>query len=227
MHPLLRPVLGRKYPSVEYLGITENATDLTTYTTGTVSLGDPNRPRMIVLGVTGEDSAVSFTAVAASCTITPTGGSAITVLTGAASLTSGLLAHATLLYAKVPHGATGDITIVWDEAITSCKIARWAVYDLESYIRRDFVNSLGDSAGADLTTTACQVDANGVIFAVAACNVATSVTWTGIDESYDTSTNEHTGSGGYRIYKSGHAAPTITADFAAGDDNALAVCAFR
>lgn len=122
---LAKGTFKRPIPSYRFLGAQALNTDLTTYTFTGVYIGRPDPSRIICLACHAEDAATTFTLVSGTidgiaCTLKVTGAPAEVVVSG-------------FLNAQVPMKENVNITVTWSEAVTSCAIGVYALYDFVPY----------------------------------------------------------------------------------------------
>jgi len=202
----------------EFLGpAVSDATDLTTYTFTAQKFGRPHSARHLIVAYHAEDALATFTL--SSMTITPTGQTAIGT-TSATATGAAPTIKAGLRYARVPVGWSGDVSLTFDEAITSCGIAIYALYGIPSY--RIFGNLLQpaiQTGGVAADNTAFALNSYGPAVVICAATVDASgdrCTYTGVDEMYDQDIGAEAGmAGGFRKYTSTGGIST-TADFVTG-----------
>jgi hypothetical protein len=162
---------------IEYLTAAVNATDLTTYTFSTQSLGTAAADRKIVLGISTRGSAQRSIS---SVTI---GGVTATVL-ATQSFGGSTFNRMALYVADVPTGATGDVVVTFSGSVLRCGVGLWKVTGANSaQLAHDVGAVTGDPSSKTLV-----VPANGGVIAYSFAADGTAprtVTWTNATERFD------------------------------------------
>jgi len=155
------------FKEITYITTASDATDLTTYTFSTQSIGDANSSRKVIVGVHGS---INFQTVS---TVT-VGGISATILVQEATL--GIVAA--IAIAEVPTGTTADVVVTFTGAMDRCAIGIWRAVGSISMTPIDTGSSTADP-GTDTLTS--------VIGGYCVC-VGTggdTATWTNATENYD------------------------------------------
>lgn len=163
-------------PAIAFVACTQDASDLTTYTFSSASVGTAAATRITVVGVLGEDSAADFTV----STVTVGGDSA----TKAVEEGSGLTVDAAMFYLSNSTGTSEDIVVTFSEQVTSAVICVWSVTDANASPAHwaGGRTTGGAAMNVDHFTKATGVSAGACVNATA----ASSVTWAGLTERADT-----------------------------------------
>lgn len=164
-------------PSVEFLASPSSASNLSTYSFGSQPLGTEGDNRYIVAVFGMRRGNTTFP----SCTCTINGVSATLLASrrGSASFADGTY----MFIAAVPTGTSGTVSFSLSLSAECGLAGLWAVYDIESPALRD----VATTSSVDPANMNVDVLAGDVIIAVAGdYGRATSSTWTGATEDYDT-----------------------------------------
>ncbi len=202
-------VFPRIPTSLSFLQGSMNTSDLTTYTYSSQNLGAADPNRWIVVCVYGVHN------LARSLSTVTVGGVSASSLIQAEG--SSVYRHVSIWVAQVPTGTTGDIVVTWNNTIGRSgysayrlitEIAPTSPYDTDS----DLILSTSDlSVSIDRSSS-------GVIVAATLnfASTATSVTWSGVSEDFDSVwTAESTAQGGSSASTATGASPvTVTATIA-------------
>ncbi len=177
----------------------EDAVDRSTYTFAASALGTAAADRIIVLAVGVRSGQGTPAAVVNGVTAT-----------ARASNTSGS-SRVDILTAAVPTDATGDIVVTLGGATSRCGIGVFPIYGA------DPVPADTDSSDADPGSVTLTVPFGGVAIGYCLFTGGTSVTWTGITESFDTAVE------GGVIHSGAAVTSALGADIAMQSDGATAV----
>lgn len=185
-----------------FLQAATSASDLTTYTFSGQNLGAADAGRYIVVGVQARGTATPL--ALSSVTV---GGVSATIVAQQANSAN----IAALVIAAVPTGTTGDIVVTFSVVVLRCAIQAYRVLGIDSATASD----TGASTAAD-PTTSLDIPAEGV--AIGACmsgGVDMRVTWTGLTEDYDATTESFlSATSAHDEFVTAQTGLTITADFA-------------
>ncbi len=159
--------------SCSYVTSAVSASDLTTYTFSSQSLGTAASNRYIIVAVMAR--AASSQTIS---TATIAGVTATQLIDFGATNTS----NAGFLIAPVPTGTTGDVVVTFTGAMVRCAIGVYRVVNLKSITPVDTATS----EATPLAGTVDATDGGFVIGAVFSGGSITGITWTGATQSYVT-----------------------------------------
>ena len=165
----------RPLPTKSYIGSAANASNLTTYTFSSVSLGTEPNSRYVVVCVGGWSGSTA-TRTVSSLTI---GGISATALTNPATQYAGAIYGL-----NVAARTTADIVVTFSAVINNAVIFVYAVDNLNSTTAVDAKNSFLSSASS--TSVTPTTSPNGIVIAHAfAGPSATSISsWSGVTQDF-------------------------------------------
>lgn len=198
-------------PSISYITVVSDDSNLTTYTFSGVSFGSSTERSLVIVGVSGrQGSNIQVSSV----TI---GGTSATEITKSNAENA-----CTGIYAAAATGTSGNIVVTFNSGADAAAIGVWAAYNLTS-------TSAFSSASANDTLTTVSANINtpssGIVVAVGSINSGTlrTVTWTGVTERYDAAfSSTRTYTGGDFTTTSGES-PRSISYLASGSVNNLAI----
>lgn len=190
-------------PSITFTDSDGSASDLTTYTFTSKSIGTENPTRKVIVSVSSIADALGSTSIS-SLTV---GGISATV---AVSQVSGDGGFCGLAIADVPTGTTASVVVTMANLQSRMGIGVWAAYDLTSSTPTDTATSTADPASLNLDLVAGDI-------AVAAVfnNTNGTATWTGATERFDAIIDGAQYSGADFSAVSDEAPRTIECDYSA------------
>jgi hypothetical protein len=184
-----------------------DASNQTTYTFASKSLGTAAADRYIIVGVQHR-GAVNRTV--SSLTVDGISATQVHTIDRSAS-------RVDIWIAAVPTGTTGDVVVTFNSSNSRCVIQVWRAVGIDGSAPHDIADS---NAAANDPTATIDVPAGGVAVGCGMCNGATaSATWSGLAEDYDANTEltMTAGSGNFASTQTGLA---VTIDFTStGGDN--------
>lgn len=199
--------------TASFLQGASDASNLTTYTFATQNLGTAAGGRYIAVGIgaRGTNSGLTIS------TVTIAGVSATETIQVTNSASSNNVSG--IYIAAVPTGTTGDVVVTFSVGVLRCAIQMYRLVGIDSITASD----TGTSTALD-PTTSIDVPAGGVAIGAANCSNATTATWTGITEDYDSQTEAWTGSSAFNTFASVQTGLTVTCEFV-GPSNSAGVFA--
>ena len=205
--------------TVTFTDSSVDATDATTYTFSTQSIGTASADRKVVVAADTAGGAASADGISS---MTIAGESATQVIATIAPL--GDETQVELWQADVPTGTTADIVVTWNGAHGRCGISVWGVTGALSAA----TDTLEDNSSTTAETGTIDVPAGGVLIA-AVVHTATGTkthAWTGPTEAYDEEVETNVGHGGASAaYAAAQTGLTVTATFSAAVDQGAMVAA--
>lgn len=200
-------------PLYTYIGNSEDATDTSTYTFSSESLGAADDNRYIIVAINSRKaggytsiSSVSIGGVSATEVMQDTNANTNTDVSG-------------IFIAKVPTGTTGDIVVTFGATMARCSLDVYRSTHLIDEYAHDY-----NSAQQDDPSDGIEVMARGFVICTANTNGSTSVTWTGADEDSDSDIETYmTYSSASKSYLTYQSDLTITADFASSGTETLGI----
>jgi hypothetical protein len=156
--------------NLSYLTKAASATDLTTYTFSTLSLGAVAGDRYIIVGVAG---AVGAARTISSVTVGGVGATAV------AYNQTPTYAKSAIYIAAVPTGTTGDVVVVWSAGMADCGVTLYRA----TGINPTAVDTLSTGANVATSTT-------GSIDSVAGGVIVGNVAFTDASASYQSSASK-------------------------------------
>lgn len=191
---------------MSFLQATAITTDLTTYTFSAQNLGTEASDRYIIVGILSRKAGATTTI----SSVTIGGVSATIVRQRSNNVTNTDVAG--LAIALVPTGATGDVVVTFGAGMVRCQIGVWRADSLASATPSD----ADDSIAGD-PTVALDCPAGGFIIGVGLTAAASSASWTGITERFDTTLETFvTVTGASDTFASAQSGLTLLIDFATG-----------
>lgn len=171
---------GESGPTVSFRGCATDLSNLTAYTFSGFDVGAAEAGRIILVGAVVEDSADSLTPGAMTI-----GGVNAAI---ASSASSSWTVRQEFGIAAVPSGATTDIVVTMDEAVTSMSICVWTLYGFSTAAFADQSGVTADT-GAVITTTV-DVTAGDLLAAMCITGGNTeTITWDSDFATASTATN--------------------------------------
>lgn len=162
--------------SIAFLQLAKDATDLTTYTFSSQSLGAAASDRYIICAICGRSNDGSARTIS-SVTI----GGVTATINAQVENTGTMCGIATAL---VPTGTTGDVVVVWSGTMGDANIALYRTTNLTSATALDTGTSTANPGTTNLDTKT-----GSVIVAISENdNGALTATWTNLTENYDEAT---------------------------------------
>jgi hypothetical protein len=200
------------------VALTDNssdASDTTTYTFSSQSLGAAAANRKIVVGIVNYDDSPGT--AASGVTV---GG--VTADRVQAMIGTGATMSTEIWQADVPTGTTGDVVVTWSAAVKSCGIGVWRVIGADS---RPYGSK---TTTADPGVVSMDIPAGGIGIGMSATGsgLAVTWTWTNLTEDFEdsiTSGARSQWSGASAAFASAQSGLDITADASATADNTF-VC---
>lgn len=181
---------GGGLPTIQWIGATSTVSTTSTYTFSGVDIGTPSATRLVVIGVSGYNSAGSSRTLN-SVTV---GGNSATVNIGTA--VSAILPGGVASIADSTN-STADIVVTFSGSCSQCAILVWAITDLSSNTP---IQALTDGGSFSLSLSVQQA---GPYIAFVRGGTSSNITWTGIIENVD-------GIGSSGLYVSGASAIAAT-----------------
>ena len=147
LNVLLGQNSGAASASISFTASAVSASDLTTYTFASQSLGSAATGRKIIVGVGG-----SQTSGVAISSVTVAGVPATSIATNVAA--SGAFNRSALYIADVPTGTTGDVVVTFASGVLRAGVGVWAAYNLNSSTATSTGTSLSNPYSSSLTVNA-------------------------------------------------------------------------
>jgi len=164
-------------PTIAFIGCTNSASDLTTYTFSGHSVGATGTDRKTLVMVGVEDSATEVWTTALTV-----GGDAASPLNG--NRTTAALTTVDAWILDNPAGTSEDIVVTASEAATAMTVCVWSITDLTSIIPIEHTFTLGQS-GASISMAPKTADFSVSAGMCVADSGTAGFNWTGFTESAD------------------------------------------
>lgn len=193
-----------------YLQSATSTADTNAYTFSSQSLGDAASDRYIIVTAIARKAGAAFTL--SSITI---GGVSATIVRQVTNTVTNS-DTAAIVIANVPTGTTGDVVVTWSTTVLRCAIGMWRATSLSSATEHD----ASTSTAAD-PTYAIDVPAGGFAIAAGLTAAATTVTWTGLTEKFDSTLESFvTYTGASDEFATTQTNLTVTMDFGSSTESA-------
>lgn len=173
LFPILSPV-AKNAVTVSFVGVSKDATNLTTYTFSSHAIGTAATSRKVVVAISTGGASVT-----AASSVTIGGVSATLVIAKTINPDNN---NTEIWQAAVPTGTTGDIVVVWNAAALHCGIGVWAVYDAASAASATASTSF--ASGTDLSAS-INIPEKGVCISSAHANNVRTFVAQGLTEDYE------------------------------------------
>lgn len=195
MLPGIIPIPASSAAELSFLQSAVSATNATSYTFASQSLGAVHGERYIICALVADNGGTNVQI--STCTI---GGVSATVVREAVGWET-----ASLVIAKVPTGTTGDVAVTWTVSSLRCGIGLWRAINLNTPTAHDTeIHQFADPLSVTIN-----IPANGFVIASGySRNSAAVAAYTGADENYDqtveTGAAHYGGSRSFSAAQTGH-----------------------
>lgn len=160
--------------AVAFLQTASDTTDVSTYTFAAQNLGTAAADRCIIVAVHARDTGTGAKTISS---VTVNGVAAVIAVQNQAASTNSTIVG--IAIAEVPTGTSGDIVVVFSEAMIRCSVAAFAATGID-----ETAHDTGLSDATDPTND-LDVPAEGIAVACASFGTAGTFSWTGLTERYD------------------------------------------
>jgi hypothetical protein len=178
--PIIQNFLLRPLKKLEYLGSSQIASTLTTYTFSSASFGTATADRRIIVSIAGANNSRTLSSVTV-------GG--ITATINISYTASGDNNRVAIVTAFVPTGTSGDIVVTWSGSQSATTIGWWKATGLTT--NEAYATETNDIPSSPATMNIAGLN-GGFYIGVAGTSGSTGGyvnTWGGAEERYDINTN--------------------------------------
>lgn len=187
-----------------------STSDLTTYTFAGADIGTADTARCVIVSALSRKAGAAHTL--SSMTI---GGVSATIIQNQNNTVTNS-DTAALAAAIVPTGATGDIVVTWSTGVLRTQIGIWTAINTDNCT----TPSDSDASTAADPSVTLTIPAGGVAVGSGLSAAASSATWTGMTENFDTTLESFVTVTGASTSTPATGNLTVTIDFAASTETA-------